>query len=96
MFFVVLRRSGPAWDKSKPLEAQSGWNEHAEFMDTLVDSGLVLLGGPLADEHRIVLVVEASSADEVRTRLAEDPWNGSHLVIDEVSPWTIRLDGRRR
>jgi hypothetical protein len=94
-FFVVVRRSGPAWDQAKPLEEQSGWDAHAAFMDGLVDSGFVILGGPLADEQRVVLAVEAGSQDEVRSTLARDPWDRTHLVIDTVDRWTIRLDGRR-
>ena len=41
MFFVVERRTGPKWDPSQPLEGQSGWLEHAAFMDALVDDGVV-------------------------------------------------------
>jgi hypothetical protein len=93
-FFVVLRRAGPDWDPSRPMEQQSGWPEHAAFMDGLVDTGFVVLGGPLADEHRVVLAIEAGSEDEVRATLARDPWSGSHLVVDTVDAWTIRLDGR--
>ena len=81
MFYVVVRRSGPEWDASRPLEEQSGWGAHAEFMDGLVDSGFVVLGGPLADGHRVVLAVEAASEDEVRTCLARDPWSDTHLVV---------------
>ena len=96
MFYVVVRRSGPEWDASRPLEEQSGWDAHAEFMEGLVDSGFVVLGGPLADEHRVVLAVEAASEDEVRTTLARDPWSDTHLIVVSVEPWTIRLDGRTR
>ena len=95
-FFVVLRRIGPEWDPAKLLEQQSGWDAHAAFMDALVESGFVVLGGPLADEERVVLAVEADSAEAVRATLADDPWSGSHLVVDSVDAWTIRLDGRRR
>lgn len=95
-FFVVLRRSGPEWDPGQRLEDQSAWPAHARFMDGLVDAGFVVLGGPLADEHRVVLAVESESEDDVRATLARDPWSGSHLIIDAVEPWTIRLDGRRR
>jgi hypothetical protein len=94
-FFVVLRRSGPQYDAGRPLEEQSGWAEHAAFMDGLVAGGFVVLGGPLADEHRVVLAVEAGSEDDVRSTLARDPWHGSHLVVDSIDRWTIRLDGRR-
>jgi len=96
MFFVLERRRGPEWDPSAPLEGQSGWEEHAAFMDGLVDAGFIVLGGPLADEHRVMLAIEAASEDEVRSTLARDPWHESHLVVESVDPWTIRLDGRSR
>jgi uncharacterized protein YciI len=95
MFHVVVLRSGPQWDSSRPLEEQSGWTEHASFMDGLVDSGFIVLGGPLSDEHRVVHAVEAESEEAVRATLARDPWSGTHLRIDTIDPWTIRLDGRR-
>jgi hypothetical protein len=27
--------------------------------------------------------------------LTRDPWNETHLRIDTIDRWTIRLDGRR-
>jgi hypothetical protein len=38
MFLVVVLRSGPEWQPSLSLEEQSGWVEHASFMDGLVDT----------------------------------------------------------
>ena len=95
MFLVVLRRSGPEWDPGRPMEEQSGWAEHARFMDALVDAGFLVLGGPLADDHRVVHVIEAESEDTVRARLAADPWSDTHLQVHSIDAWTIRLDGRR-
>jgi uncharacterized protein YciI len=94
MFHVVLRRSGSQWDPSRPLEEQSDWPAHAAFMDGLVEAGFIVLGGPLADEHRVVHVVEAESEEAIRATLARDPWSGTHLQVDAIDPWTIRLDGR--
>jgi hypothetical protein len=90
-FLVMLRRSGPEWDASRPMEEQSDWAEHASYMDELVESGFIVLGGPLADEHRVVHVVESESEDEIRSTYARDPWSESHLGIDTIDPWTIRL-----
>ena len=87
---------GPDWEPGRPLEEQRGWDAHAAFMEGLVDTGFVVLGGPLADEHRVILAVEAASEDDVRATLARDPWAGSHLVVESVELWTIRLDGRTR
>jgi uncharacterized protein YciI len=90
-FHVTVRRSGPEWDASKPLEEQPGWDAHAAFMDDLVDRGFIVLGGPLSDEVRVVHAIEAESEDAVRATLAADPWSESHLLIDSIDPWTIRL-----
>jgi hypothetical protein len=94
MFLAVLRRSGPLWDPSRPMEEQADWSGHASFMDELVDNGFIVLGGPLGDDQRVVHAVDAESEDAVRASLARDPWSGTHLQIDTIDPWTIRLDGR--
>ena len=95
MFLVMLHRSGPRWHDGKPLEEQSGWPEHAEFMDGLVDDGFIVLGGPLADEFRVVHAVEAASEEAVRAAFARDPWSDTHLRVAAIDPWTIRLDARQ-
>jgi uncharacterized protein YciI len=95
MFLVTLRRNGPEWDSSKPLEEQSGWAEHAAFIDGLVDSGFIVLGGPLSDD-RVVHAIEAPSEEDVQATLARDPWSYSHLRFDSIEAWTVRVDGTRR
>jgi uncharacterized protein YciI len=94
-FLLLLRRDGPEWNRERPMEEQSDWDAHATFMDNLVDDGFIVLGGPLSDEVRVAHVVEADSEEAIRATLARDPWSESHLVIDSIEPWTIRLDARR-
>src|ERR687892_2836334 len=94
-YLVLLLRTGPQWVRGRPMEEQSGWPAHASFMDGLVDAGFIVLGGPLADEHRVVHAVEAESEDAVRATLGRDPWSETHLRVEAIEPWTIRLDGRR-
>jgi hypothetical protein len=89
----VIRQSGPEWKPDEPLEAQSGWPGHAVFMDDLADRGFIVLGGPIGN-RRVVHVVSAASMDEVRATFARDPWSESHLVVESIDPWEIRLDGR--
>jgi uncharacterized protein YciI len=95
MFLVVLRQSGPEFDRSRPLEEQSHWDAHASYMDELVDAGFIVLGGPLAGDGRVAHAVEAESEDAVRATFARDPWSETHLQVDRIDPWTIRLDARR-
>ena len=94
MFLVELHRSGPRWDSSLPLEQQSDWAPHAAFMDALVDDGFIVLGGPVDDEFRIVHAIDADSVEAVRATLALDPWSETHLQLESITPWTIRLDSR--
>jgi uncharacterized protein YciI len=75
------------------LREQSGFAEHAEYLDALVEQGTLILGGPLPD-RRVALVLQAESLEAVQMLLANDPWTGSHLVEDHVEPWTILLDAR--
>jgi hypothetical protein len=73
------------------LREQDAWDEHATFMDGLVDDGFVLLGGPLGAD-RALLIVEAGSEEEVRERLARDPWTPMRLLgVERVEPWEILL-----
>jgi len=90
--FVVLRSRGPAWDESKPLEAQPDWAAHAAFMDALYEQGFAVLVGPLEGTRDVLLVVRAATSSEVAERLASDPWAGSGLLVTkQISPWQIRL-----
>jgi hypothetical protein len=88
----VVGQSGPAWRADEPLDAQTGWPDHAAFMDALVDDGLILLGGPIGN-RRVVHLVRAGSEADVRAMFARDPWSGTHLVVESIDPWEVRLDG---
>ena len=45
--FAVRLVHGPNWDQERPIRGQAGWEEHAAFMDRLVDDGFIILGGPV-------------------------------------------------
>jgi hypothetical protein len=94
MYLVILSRSGPEWDRTLSLEEQSDWLAHAQFMDALVEDGLVVLGGPLEDEIRTAHAMEAESPEQIREIFARDPWSESHLRVESIDEWEIRLDGR--
>ena len=90
--FVVIRARGPAWQDSRPMESQADWAAHASFMNSLAKEGFVILGGPLEGSSDVLLIIRAKTPDEVRSRLAEDPWTRNDLLrITRVAPWTLRL-----
>jgi uncharacterized protein len=90
--FVVFHEHGPAWDRSRSMEAQEEWEAHAAFMDDLVDDGFIALGGPLEGAQEAMLVVRAADREEAIRRLAPDPWKRSGLLVVRACwPWRIRL-----
>jgi hypothetical protein len=93
LFVVRLERGGP-WDWSRELRDQDGWDEHARFMDSLVDDAFILLGGPLAGDRDVLHVVDAASEEAVRDRLAQDVWHQNGMLrITSIESWTVLLDG---
>ena len=95
LYVVRLGRGGP-WDWSKDMREQAGWDEHARFMDGLVDDGFILLGGPLEGDRETLHIVEAESEDAIRARLAEDPWAPNGMLTPvSIERWTVLLDGLR-
>jgi uncharacterized protein YciI len=92
-YYLVERGKGPAWDHSRGRREQRGWEEHAAFMDALADEGFVVLGGPVGegDGDAVLLVIDADSEDEIRARLAEDPWPEELLTIEKIRPWSVLL-----
>ena len=93
--FAVRLVHGPSWDPGRPIRGQDGWDEHAAFMDGLVEDGFIILGGPVGDGEQTLHAVEAADEGEIRTRLALDPWASAGLLrVGPVEPWALWLDGR--
>jgi uncharacterized protein YciI len=92
LHIVRVERGGP-WDWSRDMREQAGWDEHARFMNALVDDSFILLGGPLDGGREAFHVVDAPSEQEIRARFATDPWarNGM-LRVKSVERWTILLE----
>ena len=95
-YFAVRMENGPNFDASRDRREQQLWDEHAAFMDELVDDGFIFIGGPVSDTQTLH-VVEAESEDAIRTRLAADPWAPTGILrVASIEPWQLWLDGRAK
>ena len=93
--FAVTMFHGPGWDPARRIRDQDGWDEHAAFMDGLVDDGFVVIGGPTGDGDRALHLVESADEHEIRARLGQDPWAAAGLLrIGAIEPWALWLDSR--
>src|ERR1035437_6458193 len=94
--FAVRLVHGPGCDLARKIRDQDAWDEHAAFMDGLVDDGFVVLGGPVGDGEQTLHLVEAADEGEIKARLAGDPWaSASPLEIGEIELWALWLDSRQ-
>lgn len=95
-YYLVELAKGRRWDHSLGRREQAGWDEHAAFMDLLVEEGFVVLGGPVGegDGENVLLVLDGSEA-EIRARLADDPWVDELLTIETVKLWSVWLRATR-
>ena len=78
---------------------QVAWPEHAAFMNLLVDEGFIVLGGPVGEGERVLLVVSADNETAIRRRIEADPWTPLGLLpIATIEAWRVLLGspGRRR
>ncbi|MGH3159450.1 MAG: YciI family protein [Streptosporangiaceae bacterium] len=93
--FAVRLVHGPGWDPTRPIRKQDGWDQHADFMDGLVDDGFMILGGPVGDGEQTLHVVQAEDEAGIRAQLAEDPWASAGLLrVGTIETWALWLDSR--
>jgi len=91
--YIVMSAAGPVRDLARDAREQPWWDEHAAFIDALVDEGLILLGGPLVEEGGALMVVRARSEDDIRARLAGDPWyEHGVLRLVAIKRWEVFID----
>jgi uncharacterized protein YciI len=93
--FIVLSTAGVHRDLAKGTREQPFWDEHAAFIDGLVEEGFIFLGGPLVDEGGAMVVVRADDEAAVRAKFARDPWYQEQILeLVSVKRWEMFIDRR--
>jgi uncharacterized protein YciI len=88
----VRWRAGPAW-AGGPTEDQLGWDEHAAFVDDLIERGIFVMGGPLADASGALNLLENVTEQEARELLAVDPFVETGVFeLEDVRAWNVYVD----
>ncbi len=91
---LVLFSAGPAWVAGRGSRGQQHWTAHAAFIDGLTERGLLLAGGPFADESGALNIL-AGSPDEldVESLYAADPFLVHRIfALERVVPWIVFVD----
>lgn len=93
--FVLFHSPGAAWNHGLGFTQQPGIEQHIAFMRSLTDRGLMVLGGPFADEDAAegvgMAVITAGDAAEAEGIALEDRSVASGLIRVTTRPWTVRM-----
>ena len=94
-FFVIEHSPGPAWADGFAYREQPGIGSHLEFMRSLHDRQLMVLGGPFLDGVAGALVgiaiVRAASLEDAEALAAEDASVQAGLLRYRVRPWMAAM-----
>ena len=92
---VIVHSTGPAWKPGIPFKDQPGVGEHAAYLGSLLDKGILIMGGPFLDDNgggQAVLVgVTLDQAEEIA---AKDPGVISGLLRWQVRPWFVAMSAQ--
>ena len=95
IYYAAFLKPGMLWNPDKPVREQPFWDEHARFMDSLFETGVIILAGPFSDRTGSMVIVAADNAARVREMFLADPWTEHDvLAVADVKEWTIFLDAR--
>ena len=93
--FVIEHSPGPAWADGVAYREQPGIGAHLEFMRSLHDRGLMVLGGPFLDDlsggHVGMAIVRAKSLEAAESAAAEDASVAAGLLRSRVRPWMAAM-----
>ena len=91
-FFAAIVQRTAVWDPSKPPQEQSGFLAHASYMGGLEAEGFMAFAGLMKSSSDVLFLFHADSEEEVRQRLAQDPWQqDGHARLVRLEEIDIRV-----
>jgi hypothetical protein len=91
-FFVAFVHRAQAWDPALPAQEQAGFPDHARFVHGLEATGFIAMAGMMLPSNDVLFVFRADSEEEVRKRMAEDPWQrDGHARLGRVEEGVFRI-----
>lgn len=93
--FIVHLTKGAAWDTSKSASEQPGFAEHGQNLTRMRNEGLLVVGARYQDgvADKGMLILRASSRDEVSAALARDPMIRDKRFALDIAEFKPFFDG---
>jgi uncharacterized protein YciI len=89
LFQMALLKKGPKWTGAQTPETQHILHQHLVNVLALLDSGKAVAAGPFGDDTDLagIFILRASSAEEAKTWVDNDPAVKAGLFAAEMHPW---------
>ena len=89
--FAVEIKVGPSWDNAKSPNEQAFFKEHSANLKRLRDEGHIVMGARYSDKGLVIF--SASSTEEVRDMMEEDPAMKAGTFVYEVHAFNVFYPG---
>lgn len=89
--YVIIYRPGKRWKKNRSIDEQL-LLQHAEYMDTLLNNGHLIAGGPFTDNSGGMAIVCAKNLEEAQKILLNDPAITQQVFEASLHPWQILFE----
>lgn len=88
-FHMALLRKGPKWDGAIEPAKNPTLRQHLTYFVSLLDSGKAIIGGPITGDTDLagIYILRATSAEEARSWVNDDPAVKGGLFTAEMHPW---------
>lgn len=85
-YFVIIYTPGDNWIKGQPVYNQP-LNEHAYYMQTLLNRGILIMGGPFDKEPGGLALIRVKSTKEGKEIFDNDPAIQKKILKGSVIDW---------
>lgn len=88
-FHMALLRKGPKWEITTEQQRGLVLQEHFANVMSMLDTGKAVIAGPLGDGTDLagIFILRASTAEEAKTWVDNDPAVKAGLFTVEMHPW---------
>jgi uncharacterized protein YciI len=88
-FQMALIKKGPNWDVTAMPQRNQILQQHVASVMSMLVSGKAAIAGPMGDNTDLagIFILRASSAEEAKTWVDNDPAVKAGLFVAEIHPW---------
>lgn len=90
---AVIYKAGEKWDKDLQVMEQPFIQDHINYWNKVIPTGKFIWGGPWKKEPGGMGLLIVKTDEEAQKLVMDDPAVQNGLLVPEIKPWYVGLDG---